>query len=169
MTGGTVAFAPHAAAAPVVLTEIASLSLTGNATLDLSNNDLIVHNGSLGAMTALVKSGYGPAGNWQGTGIISSTAAGDPSHLTTLGILLNTNGGGIPIHSSFEGQPSGATDVLLKYTYYRRCRFIRFHRGWQRLQPDRQRSLGLTAKLTGWQNGDFNYDGVVEAAVAITA
>ena len=66
--------------------------------LDLGDNDLIVHGGSLGAITQLLKVGY-DGGLWDGPGVLASTipsdaqasivssvAEADPSTLQALGV-----------------------------------------------------------------------------------
>jgi hypothetical protein len=156
---GKVAFAEHAGGAQAIVTVVSSLSITNSSTLDLTNNALVVHNGSLGAITAMVKAGYG-IGNWQGTGIVSSSAASDSTRLTTLGILLNTNGSGGPIYSTFDGEPVSATDVLVAYTYYGDADLSGVVDGSDYSRIDN----GYLRNLTGWQNGDFNYDGVVNGS-----
>ena len=66
---------------------------------------MIVHGGSLAQLTDQIRSGYA-AGGWNGaTGITSSAAAADPSHLTAVAVIQNsTNGlpGGTVLDSSFD-------------------------------------------------------------------
>jgi hypothetical protein len=158
--GGTVAFAAHPVGGAPVVTEMSSLSLTGSGTLDLNNNDLIIHNGNLTAVTGYIKSGYGSGGNWQGVGIASSTAADDPTHLTSLGTILNTNRLGAPIYTTFDGQSAVAGDVLVKYTYYGDANLDGQVDGSDYTLIDN----GFNNHLTGWYNGDFNYDGTVDGS-----
>jgi autotransporter-associated beta strand protein len=136
--------------------------------IDLSNNDMIVHNGSLPMLTSLVASGYnGSSASWNGQGITSSAAAADTTHLTALGVILNDNGNGIPIYnlSSNLGlfdktyNPS-ATDVLIKYTYYGDANLDGQVDGSDYSLIDN----GYLRQLTGWYNGDFNYDGVINGS-----
>ena len=68
-------------------------------------------------VTDLVKQGFN-TGLWTGNGIDSSTAAGDATHLHALGVILNNNGQGGAIYSSFEGQSADANSILIDYTFY---------------------------------------------------
>ena len=93
----------------------AGLAMPAGSTLDLGGNDMIVQGGSLTAITNAVAGGY-QNGNWTGTGITSSLAAGDGSHLTALGVIQNA-AGSTPVYSSFDHQPATVSDVLVRYTY----------------------------------------------------
>jgi Dockerin type I domain/PEP-CTERM motif len=131
-----------------------------------ANNDAIIHNGNLTSLWQNVQTGYN-GGNWNGTGITSSSAHGDTKHLTALGIISNNNGIGQPLFTNFEGQTAAASDVLIKYTYYGDATldgsvnsadytridaaFLANHNSGQNL-------------YTGWSNGDFNYDGVINGS-----
>jgi hypothetical protein len=138
--------------------------------LDLGSNDLIVHNGSISNLTSLVKSGYN-SGLWGGAGITSSAAAGDLSHLTTIGVIQNTVDGsttGAALYSTatgslglFDGQSPASTDVLVKYTYYGDTNLDGKVDGSDYSKIDA--AFGHPA-LTGWANGDFNYDGVIDGS-----
>jgi hypothetical protein len=153
----------------------------GNSTwqgkLDLANNDLIVRNGNLANITSQLAQGYdngkfdgSPGFTWDNFdtpgafnvpsgGIISSSAAADTTHLTTLGSIQNGVAGS-PFYTAFDGQPLSGGEVLVKYTYY----------GDSNLDGKVNSSdytlidNGFNQKLTGWLNGDFNYDGVVNGA-----
>jgi hypothetical protein len=97
--------------------ELDSLTLAGGSTFDLHNGELIVQNGSLTSIAQSAASGYNAGGaSWKGTGITSSTAAGDTSHLTALGVIQNSVAGNA-LYSSFGGVAVAANDVLVKYTY----------------------------------------------------
>jgi uncharacterized delta-60 repeat protein len=135
--------------------------------LDLTGNDLVVHDGNLAQLTNQLASGYGtPATYWKGKGISSSTAAGDPTFLTTLGVELNNNGNGQPLFGSgaplgtFDGQSPSVTDVLIKYTYYGDANLDGKVDGTDYADVDN----GFLNHLTGWSNGDFNYDGTVDGS-----
>jgi autotransporter-associated beta strand protein len=137
--------------------------------LDLSNNDLIAHNGSIGTLTNQVKEGFN-FGAWNGSaGIISSAAAGNTTHLTTLGVILNTitgNPGGALLYGSgttlgeFDGSNPVATDVLIKFTYYGDTNLDGKVDGTDYSRID----SGYLSGQTGWYNGDFNYDGVINGS-----
>jgi fibronectin-binding autotransporter adhesin len=131
-------------------------SLTNSGTIDLTNNALLVHNGSIGTINAEVAQAYAN-GTWTGTNassgaITSSIAAGDASHLTAVGVATDL--------STFEGSPVASTDVLVKYTYYGDANLDGKVDGSDYSLID----SGYLTGATGWQNGDFNYDGVIDGS-----
>jgi hypothetical protein len=136
--------------------------------LDLTDNDLIVHDGNLTDLTDQIASGFYPTGGvgWTGNGIISSASAAGSVHLTALGIELNSTSSGQPIYGSgttgglFDGQNPSASDVLIKYTYYGDANLDGTVDGSDYSKID----YGFINHLTGWSNGDFNYDGVVDGS-----
>jgi hypothetical protein len=141
---------------------LSSLNISSGGTLNLNNNALIVHNGSLSAITALLNSGYA-AGTWKGTGITSSDAGG----IDTLGVLLNSNGTGGTLCSTFEGQTASLNDVLVKYTYYGDTNLDGKVDGTDYTRIDYaylNNENSNAAPLTGWYNGDFNYDGFINGS-----
>jgi hypothetical protein len=95
------------------------LELPGNGTLDLADNDMIVdYTGvsPLSTIRAALSNGY-TGGAWTGTGINSSTAAADATHLTGVGYaeaadVLGASGG------TFSGINVDNTSILVKYTWY---------------------------------------------------
>ena len=136
------------------------LSISPGGTLNLANNAIILHNGDVAAVTAMITTGYNvAAGYWNGPGIDSTFAAGDSTHLTQLGAILNSQGG-VPFYTSFDTQPTLATDVLVKYTYAGDANLDGKVDGSDYSRID---SAALTG-ATGWFNGDFNYDGFVNGS-----
>jgi fibronectin-binding autotransporter adhesin len=138
---------------------------TGNGTLDLGANDMIVSNaGAMGLTNVIndIKSGFAN-GPWTGIGIQSSAAAGDSTHLTALGVILNnsTYGSAKP----FDTITPGANDVLIKYTYYGDANLNGHVDGtdYSLIDTGYGSQTGVTP-LTGWQNGDFNYDGHIDGS-----
>jgi chondroitin AC lyase len=128
--------------------------------LDLGSNDLIVHNGNLATITNQLQEGDN-GGSWNGTsGIVSTAANFDPTHLTSLGVILNTTNGTNILHSSFDGISTVATDVLVKYTYVGDANLDGKVDGSDYSLIDN----GYLHQLTGWYNGDFNYDGVINGS-----
>jgi hypothetical protein len=133
--------------------------------LDLTGNDLIVHNGNLAQINSQIASGYN-GGYWNGQGVVSSTAAGDTTHLTAVGAELNNNGSGQPLYGSattlglFDGLTPAVTDVLVKYTYYGDTDLNGGVDGSDYTRIDN----GFLNHLTGWSNGDLNYDGIINGS-----
>ena len=166
---------------------VSSLNISGG-TIDLNNNDLVVQKsnnatvgGNLSAVTTLLTTGYN-GGAWNGTsGILSSAAATNSSHLTTLGVIVNDSkgvaGGGSPLYgasgtiaTTFGGATPALDDVLVKYTYYGDTNLDGKVDGSDYSAIDATfLSEGFvnglpTTPVSGWQNGDFNYDGVVNGS-----
>jgi len=111
-------------------------------------------------ITSQIADGYN-GGNWQGSaGITSSTAAANSTHLTALGVLVNDNGSGSPIYSTFDGTTSNDGDILVKYTYFGDADLSGTVDGSDYSRIDN----GFMQGLTGWSNGDFNYDGVIDGS-----
>jgi autotransporter-associated beta strand protein len=170
-SNGVVSVVPASVHGNRLLLVTGSLSLSGTnngwtSKLDLGNNDLDVHNGNLAQITNMVMAGYN-GGNWNAaSGIVSSSAAADTSHLTALGVILNTANGSTPLYGStgalglFDGTSPAATDVLVKYTYYGDTNLDGKVDGSDYASVDN----GYLLHLTGWANGDFNYDGVVNGS-----
>jgi hypothetical protein len=146
---------------------------------DVGANALDLTNQSLSSVTALVKSGYAN-GTWTGNGITSSAAASDSSHLTALGVIVNSadgTGNGTPLYgnggslaSSFEGISPSASDVLVKYTYYGDTNLdgkvdgSDYSRIDNTYEQEAFKNGVATQPISGWYNGDFNYDGVVDGS-----
>jgi autotransporter-associated beta strand protein len=155
VTGGLAAMA---AAGNRVMT-LNSLTISGApdawvGKVDLNNNGLIVHNGDNFTIFNQLKAGFNAAnGYWNGTaGIVSTSAAGNTTHLTTLGY----GSGGNPL----DGVNTASSDILVKYTYFGDANLDGTVNGGDYQQIDNGFGMGLT----GWSNGDFNYDGVVDGS-----
>jgi hypothetical protein len=103
-------------------------------------------------------------------GVIRMCAA-DTTHLTALGVILNTTDGtptGAQLYGTgtamglFSGISPAKTDVLIKDTYYGDTNLDGIVDGTDYSRIDSgYLSHGV---LTGWFNGDFNYDGVVDGS-----
>jgi hypothetical protein len=115
----------------------------------------------LQTITALVKQGYSN-GTWAGTGIISTAAAADSTHLTALGVIQNNQSGTALFTASnpFNEMVPGTGDVLVAYTYYGDANLDGTVDGSDYSLIDN----GFINNLTGWFNGDFNYDGVIDGS-----
>ena len=140
---------------------------------DLTKNDLVLHNQTVSAVTAMVAAGYNltGGGNWQGSmGITSSAAAADTSHLTAVGVISNTDSNGNQIYGNgslahLDGYSPSASDVLVKYTYFGDANLDgRVDGSDYSLIDAGYASQSTGARLSGWYNGDFNYDGTVDGS-----
>lgn len=160
---GKLALMPASTGSDRIVLEADSISGLGSnhiitGLIDLANNDLIVHNGNLSQIrTAILTASQ--SGKWTGgQGITSSTAAADGK---TLGFMLNDDGSGNAIYSTFDGQSVVSTDVLVKYTLY----------GDATLDGSVNVSdlavlathFGMSSGAT-WAQGDFNNDGAVNVS-----
>ena len=150
-SGGTLAFATAAAHADRAAVVASSVSVVGG-TLDLGGNDLVVRNGDMAAVTALVRTGFAN-GRWTGAGLTSAAAAADGSRLTTLGVA-------VPLSPTFDGLAVTAADVVVKFTYYGDANLDGVVNAADYTRVD----VGFVTGGTGWSNGDFNYDGVVDGS-----
>ena len=144
--------------------------------LDISVNALDITSQSLAMITSMVKTGYSN-GTWTGPGIVSSAAATDSTHLTAVGVILNSVDGtitGAALYGSgtalglFDGVNPASTDVLVKYTYYGDTNLDGKVDGTDYSRIDASYASehnGIpTTSVSGWYNGDFNYDGVVDGS-----
>jgi len=149
----------------------ATVSMVDSFTLDggqfdLSNNDLVIHHGDVTAIRNAIRTGWNyNSGYWNGSGLTSSSAAGDTRFSTGLGYLQNSDGNGKPLYgtngvfgNTFDGQTTTADDLLVKYTYYGDADLNGKVDGTDYSLLDG----GFNNHLTGWLNGDFNYDGVID-------
>jgi hypothetical protein len=138
-------------------------------TLDLSANDMVIHGGSLSTIASQIQAGY-DGGDWLGSGITSSAAANNTSHLTALGVIQNSVDGsltGAALYSNapnsqgpFDGMSLANADVLLKYTYIGDANLDGKIDGSDYSRIDD----GYTSQSTGWFNGDFNYDRAIDGS-----
>jgi autotransporter-associated beta strand protein len=150
---------------------IAGSTGSWNAKLDLNDNDLIIKSSAANRQTALdtvfnqIKTARNTSpSKWQGNGITSSTAAGATGGYTGLAAILNDNGSGSTIYSTFDSQSVDINSTLVKYTWngdadvngqidgddYFRIDYGYAHRNDS--NPPK-----------GYRNGDFDYSGGVDA------
>jgi hypothetical protein len=139
--------------------QLNTLSIASGSTFDVGNNDLVIHSGTVSAVQVEVATGFN-GGAWNGSGIISTVAASDSTHLTAVGVMQNTNPTGGAIYSTFGNVPVSAGDILVKETYYGDANLDGVVDGSDYSLIDN----GFESHLTGWYNGDFNYDGVVDGS-----
>jgi len=131
-----------------------SLNIAGGGTMDLANNTLTINYSGQSDPVANVRSylasGYNN-GAWNGTGIVSSVAAGNSNRTTAIGYADSADG--------IVALP--ANTIELKYTLYGdtgltgTVGFTDF----MRMTQHYTLNSGAT-----WSEGDFNYDGSVNAA-----
>jgi hypothetical protein len=172
ISAGSLVIAAHTSGAPSTAAQVASLKLGGSTNawtgvLDVTNNGIDITTGSTADITNQLRSGYNN-GNWNGnSGILSSNAAADTSHLTAVGMLVNNNGSGHPFYgtggtvaSTFNGIVPATGDILLKDTYYGDANLDGKVDGTDYSRIDN----GVLTHATGWWNGDFNYDGVINGS-----
>jgi chitinase len=134
IAGGTVSFADPGSAA----TTLTSLSITNGGKLDLQNGEFTLPDSYITQITSYLTQGYN-LGQWNGTGIISSTAATDSYN--AIGYFDN------------------GTTLTVGYTWYGDANLDGV------VNAD-DLSLMLLAQSTGktrWQDGNFNYDTQINA------
>ena len=165
----TAGFAALALSATVVSTTQA-LVLTGNTitiaptgVLDVKLSNVIVKSGSLATFTGYIKTGLtgGPNTYWDGPGVTSSNAAGNPSFTTAVGIVNNadTQYGTWP---PLEPHAVLLTDILFKYTWWGDADLNGVVDGADYGLIDVGNGSG--GALGGWLFGDFDYNGTIDGA-----
>ncbi len=122
------------------------VSIAAGARLDLSDNDMLVTGMSETAVRGLVAGGE------------LTSSYGNP--LGGLAVITNSNGEGGVLYPVFDGQVATAGAVLVKYTYLGDTDLS----GSVDATDLANTLAGMSGGLTGWVNGDFNYDGVVNGA-----
>jgi hypothetical protein len=141
-----------------------TFTIDSTSQLNLTSNDMDIVNGSLSAITTQVARKYA-YGAWSGPGgINSATASADSTHRTTLGVIQN-NGSGTAIYKTgnlFDGFAPGASDILVKYTYYGDANLDGAVDGSDYTLVDN--GFNKSGSLSGWYNGDFNYDGLIDGS-----
>lgn len=161
INAGTIQITANGTAAGT--SKLNSLTVNGGR-LDLVDNDLVLdYTGATPYETVrqYLLGGLN-SGAWNGTGIVSSAAAGDAQHRTAIAIaeastLLGLSGAAT---TTWSGQTVDVTSLLLEYTWFGDANFDGRVDAGDYALLDRGMALGLT----GWVNGDFNYDGLITAA-----
>ncbi len=157
-TGSVVVPATNRTAALQTVLVTQGISLTGGV-IDLGNNDMVVQGGSVSAVSALVGAWY-DGGKLDGLGLEASSAGGSGNNaFASLGVISNSDGQGGELYATFDGVAVAPTDVLVKYTYLGDTTL----KGYVDATDLANTLAGLNGGLTGWENGDFNYDGVVNS------
>jgi autotransporter-associated beta strand protein len=148
----------------VLITDVLDLTpvsgTTFGGTLDLANNNAILQGNAAGYATirSMMRGGVLGTG-----GITSSTRGlgiGADAHATLAAVVNADAIFGLPLFSSFVGQPVTTSDVLVMYTYAGDTNLD----GTLTTEDFNAVLNGFTNSLTGWENGDVNYDGVVDGS-----
>ncbi|CAN5623438.1 hypothetical protein BH09PLA1_BH09PLA1_18220 [soil metagenome] len=148
--------------------EMGNLSFGGGfaaptGTLNLSDNDLVVHKGSpedaaatytnLTTAIAFARNG----GAWNRAGLTSSAAASAVPKNKTLGTATGAEYHTAAPGAAFSGITVADTDVLVKFTYYGDTDL----NGQVNFDDYSRTDAGFNNQRTGWFNGDFDYNGTV--------
>jgi autotransporter-associated beta strand protein len=147
---------------------ISSLNVNGNLIVHQGGSDTV--SGNLAAVSAAAAVTYSHGWASTGSGLYSSAADNDSTHLTALGVIQNDNGFGSALYTSVEGQSTSDSDILVKYTYYGDTDLSGKVDGTDYSRVDSTYTSenfnnGAAANpVSGWFNGDFNYDGVVDGS-----
>jgi hypothetical protein len=96
-------------------------------------------------------------GAWNQSGLTSTEARNNAAHNTTFGVLTGAEYNSAGGTGLFSGQSYGATDTLVKYTYYGDTDF----NGKVNFDDYVRTDNGFNNHLTGWLNGDFDLNGTV--------
>jgi hypothetical protein len=152
------------AAGGVLVLQTQSLNITGSATLDLADNSLIVQSNTAGraaalqAVTALAATGRN-AGAWTGTGLTSSAAAFDATHLTGVAVISNAADDGSPIRTTFAEETVDADSILARRTWNGDTDLTGVVDATDYFHTD----SGFAHGAAGFAHGDFDYTGKVDA------
>jgi autotransporter-associated beta strand protein len=158
ITGGTLQLATNVTAGsqspttPTSNVNITSLAISGNGTLDITNNHVIIDytpgNDPISSIVALISSGYG-SGTWTGTGIASSSAA------------ANSGSYGIGYADAADpGNPAGLSSgqIEIMYTLYGDANLDGKVNGTDFTLMAAHFNDSVT---NGWDEGDFDYSNAV--------
>ncbi len=145
---------------------VKDMQFFGTGTLDLVDNDAVVHCDADQAKDTLHRlcAAIGSARNsgatlWQGPGLTTSAAGTSPTGLMTLGIAINDRGDGTTLMDNLDGESVGPTDILIKYTWNGDADLNGIVDANDYFAIDQ----GFRTGGATWPEGDFNYDGVVNA------
>jgi hypothetical protein len=127
-------------------------------TLDLTDNDLIVQNGSYSDITSLIAFARN-GGAWDRPGLTSSAAGAATPKNKALGALTGAEYRSVQgPAATFAGFTVADTDVLVKYTYNGDTDL----NGIVDFDDYSRTDSGFNNHKTGWFNGDFDYNGSVD-------
>jgi hypothetical protein len=139
--------------------KLSALTITGNATLDVANDDVAIdYSGDsiLPAVQALLHNGFA-GGAWTGTGIRSSTAAGSSPLMEPGAIESFATFSTFP--ALFGNQSVDSTTVLIHYALAGDTAV----NGVVNALDFNALASHYGATGQSWSSGDFNYDGVIDS------
>ena len=133
--------------------------------LDLTNCDLIVHDGAVGTwngshyigISGLIRSGRN-GGSWNGNGIRTSVSTSGNYYSFGIATAQQAKNLTNPTDTTtFAGETVTGTDVLIKFTYGGDANID------GKINVDDYGRIDFNVSLgtDGWFNGDFNYDGKI--------
>ncbi|HEV8291631.1 MAG TPA: hypothetical protein VGP94_06890, partial [Tepidisphaeraceae bacterium] len=140
------------------LLDTGGLTISGIGVVDLGTGQTIVRQSTLAVITDYIRRAR-TNGTWDGPGLTSNAAKADAQHITTLGIILNNDGTGQPLYTTFAGQSVDVNTILIRYTYT----------GDLNLDLDidaddyAMMDTGYATHATTYQSGDINLDGTINA------
>ncbi len=167
--GAQVSLAAPTGSVARALLEVGTLSLAGSAgnwrsRLDLAGNDLLLHSSALPTIDSQIQQAL--IDGWSGTGLTSSAAASDSTHLTTLGAIVNNDGVGHALYGNgaalglFDGINPALSDILIRQTYFGDTNLNGTVDGSDYSRID----AAYHGVASGWFNGDFNYDQSIDGS-----
>jgi autotransporter-associated beta strand protein len=129
--------------------------------VDVGNNDMIIRGGApqfadYWDMGRAWFSSYSGADAALSRGL--GTRVGLGGGMVTVGMRTNDSGFGFPEFTTFSGQSVAASDVLVKFTY---LGDTDFSGGLDDIDYNKI-LYGWSSSLSGWQNGDTDYSGLVD-------
>lgn len=139
---------------------IGTLAIAGKATpaatLDLTDNDLVLTNSTYASTRDLIRYARN-GGAWDRPGLTSSAAASATPRNKTLAVLSGLQYLSIASNEAFDGFDVATSDVLVKYTYYGDANAD----GRVNFDDYAKIDSGFNSSGADWFNGDFNLDGRV--------
>jgi hypothetical protein len=164
--GSRLAIAPTGAA--IAASKLSALNIAEGATLDLTDNQLIIDYAGTSPADRVRehilsgRGGPGPGGVWTGSGITSSTAATENAAAPDSRSLGYADNAAMPLgsYTTFHGEPVDASSVLIAFTRTGDANLDGV------VNDDDVTIVGATyapgVPQPSWAIGDFNYNGFVD-------
>ncbi|HEY1686755.1 MAG TPA: dockerin type I repeat-containing protein [Tepidisphaeraceae bacterium] len=150
--GGKVQIGPNSA-----ISKVGALNINSGGTLDITDNALVIDYGTnpvnnpLAAVQGYIRAGA--ASNWNGPGLISSSAAGNVG--VAIGYGLGSDPGVVGFNNSGYFINYDSQSILIRYTWLGDANLDG--------KVDASDMALMSANGSTWDTGDFNYDGQVNA------